>query len=48
MQLLRADTGEELMSGAFDAVSIGEGQILTIESESPIETVVHNVPHALI
>ena len=39
MQLLREETGEELMVGAFDAAAVGEAQLLTIQSELPIENV---------
>ena len=39
MELLRQDSGELLMSGDFDAAGIGEGQLLTISAEKPIETV---------
>lgn len=39
IELLQAETGEELMSGTFNAAAISEGQILTIQAETPIETV---------
>ena len=38
MELVRQADGEQLMSGSFDAAQIAEGQILSIESETPIET----------
>lgn len=43
MELLETASGEVLMSGAFDAAAVAEGQILTIYSEEPIETV-YQVP----
>ena len=38
MELVRQADGEQLMSGSFDTAQIAEGQILSIESETPIET----------
>ncbi len=39
MELVRQDDGEVLMRGSFDAAQITEGQLLTITSEEPLETV---------
>ena len=41
--LLREDTGEQVLSGSFDAALVGEGQVLSISPEEPIETV-YNYP----
>lgn len=38
ISLFRPDTGELLMSGSFEAAEISEGQILTVSSDTPIET----------
>ena len=43
LELLRAQNGELLMQESFDASEVAEGQILTISSTSPIETV-YDVP----
>ena len=38
MELLRVSDGNVLMDGAFDAVSIAEGQTLSIQAAEPVET----------
>lgn len=43
MQLVRADTGEQLMYGQFDVASIPEGGTTTIYAEQPVEGLA-NVP----
>ena len=46
MELLRLDSGSQLVTANFDAGTITEGQILSISMETPIEDV-YEIPLAL-
>ena len=39
MDLIRQDTGETIMSGAFDVSTLGEHEVLTLSAPTPIETI---------